>query len=59
MKFIRLYIFIGCIIAIISVFKFLNYCKKPRIEDPIIRANELTRELSLDSKALKRIYETV
>jgi hypothetical protein len=59
MKFFRLYIFVGFISLIIIGFVIKDKCCKSNNNDTVIRANELTRELSLDSQALKKIYENV
>ena len=59
MKFFRLYIFIGIISLIIIGFIIKDKCYKYNKYNPIIRANEITRELSLDSEAIKKIYEDV
>lgn len=59
MKFFRLYIFVGIISLIIIGFVIKDKCCKSNNYDPIIRANQVTRELSLDSEAIKKIYEDV
>ena len=52
MKFIRLYIFIGIVCLIIVYFKVRNLCNKQTIQtiqNEIIRAKELTKDLDLNS----------